>query len=80
MMSAISLARLDWQKLRLSKPEFLRLTVAGTIWGLAFSAGLITLSYCNLGMVCLDNVVMTTAISIAAGIFTIGPVAVYGRR
>ena len=79
-MFATELNRFDWQKLRLSKPEFLRMLLAGSLWGLALSAGLAGLSAWNHGMVCPDDIAITTAISIVTGIFAIGPIAAYGRR
>ena len=80
MMFAAALNRHDWRNLRLSGPEFARMLIAGSAWGLIMSAGLAGMNMWNHGMVCVDDVVMTTATSIVAGILSIGPIAAYGRR
>jgi hypothetical protein len=80
MMIAAALNRFDWQTLRLTKSEGLRMLVAGTAWGLAMSAGIAGMTFWNCAMVCPDDIVFTTALSVVAGIFAIGPLAAYGRR
>ncbi len=80
MTRVSALYRLDWRWLRLTKSEILRLLAAGTIWGLAMSAGLTGLTMWNYGMVCIDDVLATTLVAVAAGLLTLGPIAVYARR
>jgi hypothetical protein len=57
-----------------------RAVAAGTAWGLIMGAGLAALSLRDCGGICVPDAALTTAISIVAGIFTIGPVAALGRR
>ena len=75
-----TLAGRDWRKLKLTRSEVARLLVAGTAWGVATSAGLLGLRYCNFNVVCLDDIVATMTLSVISGILAIGPIAVYGRR
>lgn len=53
-----------------------RMVAAGTLWGLLLSGGLLTLTYYNCSAICLGDAFVTTALSVAAGIGTIGPVTV----
>jgi hypothetical protein len=80
MMIATAFNSFDWQKLRLTKSAVLRMLIAGSAWGFAMSAGLAGMALWNDGMICSDDVVMTTVISVAAGILAIGPIAAFGRR
>jgi len=80
MTLATALNRFEWQKLRLTKSAVLRMLIAGTAWGLMMSAGLAGMALWNDGMICLDDTMMTTAVSVAAGILAIGPIAAFGRR
>jgi hypothetical protein len=80
MMIAAAFNRFDWQILRLTKSEALRMLVAGTAWGLAMSAGIAGMTFWKYAMVCPDDIVVTTVLSVAAGILAIGPLAAYGRR
>lgn len=80
MTIATALNEFDWQKLRLTRSEMRRMLVAGTAWGTAMSAGIAGMTFWNYGMICPDDIAVTTAISIAAGILAIGPIAAYGRR
>ena len=80
MTIATAMIRFDWRKPRLTKFDLLRMLITGTAWGLAMSAGFAGMTLWNYGMVCSDDVVLTTAISVAAGIFAIGPIAAFGRR
>lgn len=54
--------------------------IAGSAWGLSMAALLIALDAWNCGVVCLSDAAMTTALSTAAGVLTIGPLAALGRR
>jgi hypothetical protein len=53
--------------------------MAGAAWGLAMGLGLPLMTFLNCGVICLSDIVFTTAISIVAGIATIGPLAAYRR-
>jgi hypothetical protein len=79
-MAATAFRHFEWQKLRLTHAEFMRMLIAGSAWGTAMTAGITTMTFCNDGMVCLDDIAMTTAISLVAGVLAIGPIAAYGRR
>jgi hypothetical protein len=80
MMIATPLNRFDWQKLRLTSSEVRRMLVAGTAWGLAMSVGIAGMTFWKYAMVCPDDIVVTTVLSVTTGIFAIGPLAAYGRR
>ena len=80
MTIATALNGFDWQKLRLAKSEVQRMLIAGTAWGVAMSAGLAGMTFWNCGMICQHDLMVTTALSVAAGILAIGPIAAYGRR
>ena len=80
MTIATALNEFGWQKLRLTKPEVGRMLTAGTAWGVAMSAGLAGMTFWNCGMICQDDLTVTTALSVAAGVLAIGPIAAYGRR
>jgi hypothetical protein len=58
-------------------PQVRRALVAGSAWGLAMGAGLAAFGLWECGTVCLTDAAMTTGISIATGIATIGPLAVF---
>jgi len=79
-MIATALREFDWQKLRLTQSEALRMLAAGTAWGVAMSASIAGMTFWNYGMICPDDIATTTAISMLAGILAIGPLAAYGRR
>ena len=79
-MTVTALHGLKWRKLRLTRNDALRMLTAGTAWGVAVSAGLTGMTFWNCGMICQDDLVKTTALSIVAGILAIGPLAAYGRR
>lgn len=78
-MPAFAAALLPSRFPRPGKGAVLRMAAAGTAWGLALSAGMAGLALWNCGAVCPDDVAMTTLVSVAAGIVTIGPVAAFGR-
>ena len=65
----------------LDRGAVLRMVAAGTAWGLVMATGFVGLALWNCGVVCLDDVALTTSTSIAAGILTIGPLAAFsGKR
>lgn len=79
-MIATARKLLDWRRLRPTGADLFRVLLAGSAWGLATSAGLAGMTAWNYGMICPDDIAVTTAMSVFAGILTIGPIAVYGRR
>lgn len=52
----------------------------GTAWGLVLSAGLTGLTIYNCGAFCAADAAVTTALSVGAGILTVGPSIVLGER
>jgi len=52
----------------------------GTLWGLMLSGGLLALSYQSCNAFCLGDALVTTALSVAAGIVTVGPVTTLGAK
>jgi hypothetical protein len=80
LMLAAALHGFDWQRLRLSKHEVVRMLVAGIAWGVTMSAGLAAMTWWNCAMICPDYVALTTAVSVTAGILTIGPITAYAAR
>jgi hypothetical protein len=64
----------------MTRAALTRAVVAGTAWGLIMGSGLALLSLRDCGGICVPDAALTTAISIVAGILTIGPVAALGRR
>ena len=54
--------------------------IAGSAWGLSVAALLIAQDAWNCGVVCLPDAAVTAALSTAAGVVTIGPLAALGRR
>jgi hypothetical protein len=57
----------------------LRMVAAGTGWGLIMAAGFTGYALWSCGTVCPDDIALTTATSITAGVLTIGPLAASGR-
>ena len=70
---------LKFQMPSLTKRTALRMIGAGTAWGVLLSAGLTALSFFSCGAICLDDVMVTTALSVGVGIVAIGPIAAFGR-
>jgi hypothetical protein len=70
---------LRWPQPRLTVQTGLRMVAFGAIWGLMLSAGLTALSFYDCGVICEGDVIATTAMSVAAGIVTIGPLAAFRR-
>lgn len=82
-MIAHAVVALDWTRtrltrLRLTKATLLRMFGAGTAWGLIMGAGLVLERFWSCGLVCIDDAVMTTATSLAAGNLVFGPLVVLG--
>jgi hypothetical protein len=54
--------------------------LAGSGWGIVMGVGLTALAFRDCGVVCLTDAALTTAVSVVAGIITLGPLAAwYGR-
>jgi hypothetical protein len=64
----------------LTKREVLRALAAGTAFGVVLTAGFTAMAAWQCGGICLPEIVDNAALSLAAGIFGLGPVAAYGRR
>ena len=60
-------------------PMLRRGLLAGSAWGVALATGLITLNAMECGALCVPDALATLAVSIPAGILTIGPLAALGR-
>jgi hypothetical protein len=78
-MLAATVQRLDWSSFRLTKGAALRGLIAGAAWGVTLAAGLVGLAFWDCGIVCPDDVVITTGASLAGGILSIGPLAAFAR-
>jgi hypothetical protein len=74
-MTTLALPRLN-----LDRPAILRGLAAGTAWGIAVASALLGLSYYRCGGVCLSQIVETAALSVAAGIVAVGPLALLRRE
>lgn len=64
----------------MTRAALARAVIAGTAWGLTMGTGLALMSLRDCGGICIPDAALTTAISIIAGIITIGPIAAVGRR
>jgi hypothetical protein len=58
----------------------LRALTTGTAWGLVLAAGLTGVTFYGCGVFCAADAAVTTALSIGAGILTVGPSIVLGER
>jgi hypothetical protein len=58
---------------RPSRAALLRMFGAGSLWGLTLGSGLIVMRYRNTGMICVDDVVTSMMLSLAAGNILFGP-------
>ena len=54
--------------------------IAGSAWGVSMAALLIAREFVTCGGICVTDAVFTTALSTAAGVLTIGPLAAFGRK
>lgn len=64
---------------RPAKGAWRRGLVAGSAWGVTVSAFLAGLNFWNDGVVCVGDAAFTAALSVLAGLATIGPLAAFGR-
>jgi hypothetical protein len=67
-------------RLKLTKRAVFRALAAGTAFGVVLTAGFTAMAVWQCGGVCLPEIVDNAVLSLAAGIFGLGPVAAYGRR
>jgi hypothetical protein len=74
-MTAVSLVTPD-----INRHTLMRAIAGGTAWGATVAAALLAVLFYQCGTICLGQIVETTALSIAAGILTIGPVAMLRRE
>ena len=65
---------------RLAAGALRRAILAGTGWGMAMGIALPVFNFFGCGTICLSDIALTTAVSIAAGIATIGPLAAFYPR
>jgi hypothetical protein len=63
---------------RLTKATVLRMLVAGSSWGLVLAGGLVFLRFRDCGLVCIDEVMWTTAAALLAGNLLFAPAVVLG--
>ena len=66
--------------LRLNRGTIARMILAGSLWGLALSAGFFVNAVLQCRMPCPEDVVIVTALCIGTGIITIGPIAGFANR
>lgn len=79
-MTAFALRLKQRAPLSLPRGSAFRMIAGGTLWGLILSGGLLTLTYYSCNAICLGDALVTTALSVAAGIITIGPVTVLSAK
>lgn len=63
-----------------NRAAILRGLAAGSAWGAVVATALLGLSFYQCGDVCLSQAVETMALSVAAGIVAIGPLAMLRRE
>jgi hypothetical protein len=80
MMTAWTLKLRPFTPPQLPGSAAFRTVAAGTLWGLLLSGGLLTLTYYNCSVICLGDAFVTTALSVAAGIGTVGPAIVLAAK
>ena len=66
-------------QLRADPRALRRVLIAGAGWGVLFAAAFTALRAWQCGSICLEETLTLTAISVAAGILTMGPLAALGR-
>jgi hypothetical protein len=80
LMAAWALKQRLYTPVRLPNGPIFRMIAYGTLWGLLLSAGLLTLTYYSCGVVCIGDALVTTTLSVVAGIGTIGPMMALGIK
>jgi len=56
-----------------------RALIAGIVWGVAVAALIVVPEVMRCGVLCVTDAVVTLAISVAAGILVLGPLAAFGH-
>jgi hypothetical protein len=67
-------------QLRLDRTTLILGIAAGITWGAVVAAALVVFTLVQCGSICLGQIIDTLALSVAAGILTIGPLALLRRR
>ena len=80
MMVANALNTFDVSKLRLTKRDWQRAIVAGLAFGLLLTIGLTAMTAWQCVGICPPEIVVNAGLSLAVGIFGIGPIAAYGGQ
>jgi len=80
MMVANALNIFDVSKLRLTKRDWQRAIVAGWAFGLLLTIGLTAMTAWRCVGICLPELAVNAGLSLAVGIFGIGPIAAYGGQ
>ena len=62
---------------RLTRRTATRAVAAGSAWGIAVAAGFTAYAWASCGVICLDDVLVTGATAVAAGIVSVGPLAAF---
>jgi hypothetical protein len=65
---------------RVDRHSLRRALAAGGAWGVVVAAGLTAAQFWACGTVCLDDVAVTTALSLTGGLAAMGPLALFGAR
>jgi hypothetical protein len=66
-----------WNREWLPASALPRGILAGIAWGLTMGFALPLLTFLSCGVICLSDIAFTTAVSVVAGIATIGPLAAF---
>ncbi|MFZ5693739.1 MAG: hypothetical protein ACOY5F_21095 [Pseudomonadota bacterium] len=66
-------------RLRFDRTALTRAIAGGVAWGAAVAGGLLAVTFAQCGTICLGQIVETLALSAAAGLVTIGPLALLRR-
>jgi hypothetical protein len=64
---------------RINRYTLLRGIAAGSAWGVAVAAALLTLSFYQCSTICLGEIIDTAAWSVTAGIAAMGPLVAFCR-
>lgn len=79
-MTALAQTFKQFAPLQLPRGPVFRMVAGGTLWGLMLSGGLLALTYYSCNVVCMGDALVTTALSVVAGIITVGPLTVLAAR
>ena len=65
---------------RFTRRSAWRAVNAGIGWGILFTAGTAAYAWWSCGIICIDEVAITAALAMTAGVVTIGPLAAFAGR